>query len=188
MEKTKYDNIYVDGEDVYKKTGENFHKLSKWVDNVGYYEVVFRINGKKKYVRVHRVIAETMIPNPQNLPQVNHIDGNKLNNNVYNLEWCTNSYNTQHGYNTDGIYHNKHRRHMIKAINKETKNEIIFRSIRSCAEKLGLNRKTITSILKNKKKNNYPYEFEYLESVSTIPDECKEVGLEISTNSKRKTA
>lgn len=64
-----------------------------------------------------------------------------------------------------------------------------FPSIRSCADFLGLNRKTITGILKGtKKNNNYLFNFEYIESVSTIPDECKGVGSEIGTEPKRKTA
>lgn len=144
--------------------------------------VSFRQNKKKKYVRIHRLIAETFIPNPNGYPQVNHIDGNKLNNQMTNLEWCSNSYNTQQGYDKK-LYHNHHRSHAIMVINKETKCTFEFPSIRSCAEALGLNRKTITGILKGTKKtNNYQYEFEYIERVSTIPDECMGVGLEISTS------
>lgn len=56
------------------------------------------VNYKNKTYKVHRLIAKTFIPNPLNLPQVNHKDGNKLNNNYLNLEWCTQQQNTQHAY------------------------------------------------------------------------------------------
>ena len=182
IEKTKYDGVFVDGEDIYRFVRGKYKKLCKWIDNVGYYMVSFKQSNKRKYVRVHRIIAETLIPNPDGYPQVNHIDGNKLNNQIDNLEWCSNSYNTQQGYDKN-LYHSHHRSHAIIAINKETKQSFEFPSIRSCAEALGLNRKTITGILKGtKKNNNYQYEFEYIECVSTIPDECMGVGLEISTS------
>lgn len=163
MKETKYQNIFVDDIDIYKKENNgNYRKLCQWIDNVGYYQVSFRINGKRKYARVHRLIAEAMLPNPNNYKQVNHIDGNKLNNNLSNLEWCNNSYNTKEAYN-NGLYHSKHRSHKIVVINKHTKEKLIFKSIRNCAESLKLNRKTITAILKRSKTNNYPYDFEYLE-------------------------
>ena len=47
---------------------------------------------------IHRLVAQTFIPNPNNFPQINHIDGNKLNNCITNLEWCTNLYNQQHAW------------------------------------------------------------------------------------------
>ena len=64
----------------------------------GYYRVSFSINRKRKQFYVHRLIAEYFIPNPNNLPQVNHIDGNKLNNSLDNLEWVTVQDNVIHAY------------------------------------------------------------------------------------------
>ena len=63
----------------------------------GYYYVCLLKNGKHKNYYVHRLVAEAFIPNSYNLPQVNHRDENKLNNNVDNLEWCTNEYNHNYG-------------------------------------------------------------------------------------------
>lgn len=62
----------------------------------GYKMIILTISEKKKYVNVHRLIASCFIPNPQNLPEVNHIDGNKLNNQVENLEWVTTRQNQLH--------------------------------------------------------------------------------------------
>lgn len=62
----------------------------------GYQRIVFIIKGKRFTKRVHRLVAMAFIPNPNNLPQVNHKDGNKLNNCVNNLEWVTNEQNMKH--------------------------------------------------------------------------------------------
>ena len=62
----------------------------------GYCQVKLCVNGNKSQPSLHRLIAKTFIPNPNNLPQVNHKDGNKLNNRVDNLEWCTCAENSQH--------------------------------------------------------------------------------------------
>lgn len=64
----------------------------------GYYQVSLQKKGKKKYMKVHRLVAEAFIENTQNKREVNHIDGNKLNNKLTNLEWVTSSENQKHAF------------------------------------------------------------------------------------------
>ena len=63
------------------------------------YQMLYK-NGKEKLLRVHRLVAMAFLSNPNNLPQVNHKDGNKQNNSVDNLEWCEQSYNMKHAFKT----------------------------------------------------------------------------------------
>lgn len=81
-------NIYDDGRCFNRNTNKF---LVGSVKNTGYRMYNLTINGEKKYYSAHRLVAIHFIPNPDNLPVVNHIDGNKLNNNVTNLEWATQS-------------------------------------------------------------------------------------------------
>lgn len=79
-----------------------------------------------KIVKLHRLVATLFIPNPHNHPQVNHIDGNKLNNNDWNLEWCTQLHNMQHSHRM-GL-------HNVKGENSPTAklNTTSVRIIREC--------------------------------------------------------
>lgn len=70
--------------------------LSQQTQNSGYRIAHMNYNGKRVAKTVHRLVATAFIPNPENKPQVNHIDGNKLNNSVSNLEWATTSENIRH--------------------------------------------------------------------------------------------
>ena len=69
-------------------------------DAGGYIRIVLCKNGIQKNFSLHRLVAEHFIPNPNNLPQINHKDENKENNCVDNLEWCTPKYNTNYGTRT----------------------------------------------------------------------------------------
>ena len=73
------------------------HIIKLQVGTYGYLQVNLDFNGKNKTKKVHRLVAKAFIPNIENKPQVNHIDGNKKNNHINNLEWCTKSYNHTYG-------------------------------------------------------------------------------------------
>lgn len=111
-----YEGLYAVTKDgrvwSYLKKGKGGH-IGKWKTlskcgngnkkNNLYYTVSLHKNGKTKRRRVHRLVAQTYIPNPKNKPEINHIDGNKFNNNVYNLEWNTRLENIEHAIRT-GLY------------------------------------------------------------------------------------
>lgn len=77
--------------------------LKPYTDKDGYLLVGLWKNNKHKTYKVHRLVAETFLPNPDNLPQVNHKDENPLNNNVNNLEWCNSKYNCNFGTRIERI-------------------------------------------------------------------------------------
>lgn len=68
--------------------------------DTGYKQIGRTVNGKRRTLQVHRLVAMAYIPNPENKPEVNHKDGNKANNHVSNLEWCTRKENQRHAYDS----------------------------------------------------------------------------------------
>ena len=119
-----------------------FHLLNIRRDKNGYTHYYIRdlSTGKRKDFKGHRLVAEYFIDNPNNYPIVNHIDGNKANNHIENLEWCTHSQNNIHAYK-NGLNKSKKRQCTINGINYE--------SITEAANQLGVSRATIQSWLKH---------------------------------------
>ena len=90
----------LEGKVEVRENGEVFsllsNKLLKLHLSSGYYKISIYFPDRNKQYKVHRLVASKYIPNPNNLPCVNHKDGNKLNNHKDNLEWCTHQENSQH--------------------------------------------------------------------------------------------
>ena len=96
VEVPNYENYLVDRKgNVYSKFSKRF--LTPKKDKEGYLSVAFYGGENPKYFKIHRLVAMMFIPNPDNLPQINHKDENKANNSVENLEWCTGKYNVNYG-------------------------------------------------------------------------------------------
>ena len=112
--------------------------------------------GNKKAVKNHRMVAEAYIPNPDNLTDVNHKDENKLNNNVYNLEWMAHADNVRYGTASNRI--SKSLRKKVRCV--ETEQE--FDSITQAAYFIDRSVSTISEVLNGKKLTAGGYHWEYV--------------------------
>ena len=134
------------------------YKSGKWnelkpsVTSRGYARVTI---GHSDHSSIHRLVAETYIPNPNNKEHVNHIDGDKRNNRVENLEWCTRSENIKHGYKT-GLIHPKQKGHKIRV--KETGD--IYESETRCAKAIHGTVSGISNCMQGLQKTHKGYTFE----------------------------
>lgn len=106
-----YEGLYkISNQGAVKSLGNSFsrkEKLLKFDYSKEYPKLELFKNGKRSRKLLHRLIAEHFIPNPDNLPFVNHIDNNKRNYNILNLEWCSPKYNVNHYFDNFHIYKDK---------------------------------------------------------------------------------
>lgn len=138
-------------------TNKPNNDIKGFINQAGYRVVgIFIKDIYNKRHGIHRLVANTFLDNPENLPLVNHKDGNPLNNHVDNLEFCTSSYNNQHRYDVLG-YISKNRRlsdediifiyeNAIKCKNKYDKSG----NFKFLSEKYNVNVCTINEIVNNK--------------------------------------
>jgi hypothetical protein len=128
------------------------HILKPQDNGKGYMGVILLINRKPTHKYVHRLVAAAFVENPKGYPDVNHKDGNKLNNNYTNLEWCTKAYNIEYSRG--------------KAVAQIKDGEIIavYASAASAARQLGKsNSRAIRGCCLGEWPTAYGYQWKYLE-------------------------
>jgi len=116
-----YEDLYAITEDgrVWRKQGYSCLK-GRWLNTSrrtnsgkGYQHAALSKDGKVKSKTVHRMVAVAFVPNPENKPCVNHIDGDKTNNHYTNLEWVTYSENTLHAFRTGLLVHREWKKEAV---------------------------------------------------------------------------
>ena len=145
----------------YNKTGrERILKIDK--NKNGYLYILLYKNNKRKHYRIHRLVANAFIENPNNYPYINHKDECKSNNNVNNLEWCSPKYNINHGTC------------IKRRVEKQSKqvycleDDTIYKSITECGKILQLSIGNISSVLNRRRKHTKGYTFRYADKVLYI--------------------
>ena len=148
----------------------NYERLKKNNTRVRPY---LSVNGKSKGYYLHRIVAEHFIPNPENLPEVNHKDGDFYNNCADNLEWISKKDNMKHA-NENNLITRKKRKIIVK--NKKTHEESVYSSMTECAASLGYSNSTVYNTCSGKRKDIL-YDISYCDETTSI---------EVSSESKWK--
>lgn len=156
-----YNSEYLISNQGNVKRGEKI--IKGWVQNTGYRTICI---GRKKY-SVHRLVAETFLDNPNNYPIINHKDGNKQNNCVDNLEWCTYKHNINEAQKI-GLYDKRNknmsvnplRSKKIKLLDKNSNKCKVYKNMKEASISLGYNPSYIShKIVKGKFENeNFKWE------------------------------
>lgn len=161
----RWEFVFVNGEktryqiSTLGRLASNGVPLSNRKPNGNFYSSCsLRLNLKYHATRIHRLVAVAFIPNPNNLPQVNHIDGDKTNNTVYNLEWCTCKHNIIHSFKLGLLTRPKgDESHLYdkgrKVLNANTGE--IYSSVATAARALKIPRTTISAEILGYRPNKY---------------------------------
>lgn len=148
---------------------KNEYILKPNIASHGYAEVTFYKNTIRHKFLIHRLVASAFVPNPDNLPQINHKDENRTNNTADNLEWCTAEYNNAYG--TARIRSIDTKSIPIEQVTFDGKIIAVYRSTRIAAEILGINKGTLKSAI-NKHYQFKGYYWQYSSISLTLPHRC----------------
>ena len=133
----------------------------------GYLQITLQKQGKKEYKKVHRLVAEAFIENTYNKREVNHIDGNKSNNNATNLEWVTSSENQIHAYKMglQKLHSRKGKENTLskKVVQKNINGKIIkiWDYMHDIERETGIKHQSVSACCKGIQKHTHNYKFEY---------------------------
>jgi hypothetical protein len=158
--------------------GDKEIMLKQQKDKDGYLQVNIYYNHKQITQKVHRLVGYAFIDNPLNLPQINHKDENKANNNVDNLEWCDCKYNINYGGHTQRVANTqrgrKHTQEHIEKIranapnsrkvvmmNRKGEELLEFRSASEAGRYLNGNATNVTAVIKGRSNSYKGYVFKY---------------------------
>ena len=150
--------------EVYSRKSKKFLKPTA---RVGYLAVLF--DGKSK--GIHRLVAQAFLPNPQNLRYVNHIDGNKHNNHVDNLEWISPSGNARHAEEKKLTRHHRVR---IEQCDKNGKRIKVYNSIVDALKENDVNRSDVFRVLRGKRKSAGGFKWRYLDKPNQDPGDTSD--------------
>lgn len=139
---------------------KNGKPKSKDKDPEGYYRTGIYVNGKRVHERIHRLVAQAFLPNPYNKQFVNHKNGNKADNRVSNLEYCTPRENALLAYRNEQYCKNK-RYERIIAVSESDNKTIIYNNQGTAAKSIGISDSEINKCLKGKRKTSHGYRFYY---------------------------
>lgn len=147
-------------------------------DNKGYLFVMLSKNSIRKNYKLHRLVAEHFLENPMNYNVVNHKDGNKHNNSVENLEWCTHGENNQHAWDMMLNKNTKKQRETASKWCKENRKKLqqgmdkssmkvlcintgeIFNTVREASEALGISKNQIYRVISGDRNSVFGYKFQ----------------------------
>ena len=132
-------------------------------DKDGYLRVNLYKEGKKKTYGIHRLVAQAFIPNPDNLPQVNHKDEDKSNNRLDNLEWCSAEYNVNYGSRTKRMAESKtnYPKFSKQVLCVET--GVIYPSTKQVERELGFANSNISAVCLGKQKTCGRFHWRYID-------------------------